>query len=183
MDPIQRIEAATEQGLKAVQGVKADQLSDPTPCTEFNVKELLRHMIGGLSMLQTAASGGKGEMPSEDLVGSDPATQYAEGRDKLLQALKDPDVLSRTWSMPFGDMPGQMMAGIAFMEHVTHAWDVRKATGQPTELPEALVKECMELVTPMDAMLRMPGVCGPALQVPDSASATEKLVAFMGRKP
>jgi len=26
----------------------------------------------------------------------------------------------------------------------------------------------MELVTPMDAMLRMPGVCGPRVEVPES---------------
>jgi hypothetical protein len=26
-------------------------------------------------------------------------------------------------------------------------------------------------------------VCGPAVEVPDSATPTEKLVAFMGRQP
>jgi uncharacterized protein (TIGR03086 family) len=183
MDPIQRIEAATALCSEAVKGVKADQMNDPTPCSEFNVKELLRHVIGGLAMLKTAADGGKGEMPAEDLVGDNPSAQYDEGRDALLQSLKQPGVLERTWSMPFGDMPGQMMAGIAFMEHVTHAWDIKKATGQPTDLPEDLVNETMGLVQPMDAMLRMPGVCGPAVNVADSASPTEKLVAFMGRQP
>jgi uncharacterized protein (TIGR03086 family) len=183
MDPIQRIEAATAVCGEAVKGVKADQLGDPTPCSEFNVKELLRHVIGGLTMLKTAADGGKAEMPAEDLVGDDPAAQYDEGRAALLESLKQPGVLERTWSMPFGDMPGAMMAGIAFMEHVTHAWDIRKATGQPTELPADLVNECLDLVRPMDAMIRMPGVCGPAVEVPDSASPTDKLAGFMGRQP
>jgi uncharacterized protein (TIGR03086 family) len=92
-------------------------------------------------------------------------------------------VFDATWEMPFGAMPGKMMAGIAFMEHLTHAWDIRKATGQPTEMPDDVVKECLELVQPMDQMLRMPGVCGPPVEVPDTASPTEKLVAFMGRQP
>lgn len=182
MDAFERIEAATAVCGDAVKGVKADQLASPTPCTEFNVKELLRHIIGGLQMLQTAASGGKGKMPAEDIVGDDPAGQYAEGRTKLLATLKEPGVFDKTWSMPFGDMPGKMMAGIAFMEHLTHAWDVKKATGQDANLPDDLVNECLGLVTPMDAMLRMPGVCGPALEVPDSATPTEKLIAFMGRQ-
>jgi hypothetical protein len=35
----------------------------------------------------------------------------------------------------------------------------------------------------MDAMLRTPGVCGPAVTVGDDASAQDKFIAFMGRRP
>ncbi len=182
MDPYERIEKATAVCGDAVNNVTPDQFGDATPCDEFDVKGLLRHIIGGLGMLQTAASGGKAAMPEEDIVRDDAGKQYAEERAKLLDVLKQPGVFDRTWSMPFGDMPGSMMAAIAFMEHVTHAWDVRKATGQPTELPEDLVSEVLEVVTPMDAMLRMPGVCGPPVET-DSASPTDRLAAFMGRQP
>jgi hypothetical protein len=41
----------------------------------------------------------------------------------------------------------------------------------------------MELATPMDEMLRTPGVCGPAVGVPESASPQDKFIAFMGRTP
>jgi uncharacterized protein (TIGR03086 family) len=122
-------------------------------------------------------------MPEGEVFGSDPGADYDDGRTKLLEAVRAEGVLDRGWKMPFGELPGSMMASIAFMEHLTHAWDLAKATGQDTELPEDLVKECMDVVTPMDAMLRMPSVCGPAVEVPESASPTEKLVAFMGRQP
>lgn len=183
MDAIERIERATAECGDAVTGVKPDDLSKPTPCSEFNVKELLNHIIAGLGMLRTAASGGDAKPPESNIVGDDPAKQYAEARSELLEVLKEPGVFDKPWSMPFGQMPGKMMAGIAFMEHLTHAWDVRKATGQSTELPEDVVNECLELVQPMDQMLRMPGVCGPAVPVGDDATPTQKLVAFMGRKP
>jgi uncharacterized protein (TIGR03086 family) len=97
--------------------------------------------------------------------------------------LRDPGVLDRAWEMPFGTLPGQMMAGIAFMEHLTHAWDVAKATGQSTDLPVDLVAECMAVVTPIGPMLRPPGVCGPAVSIPNGASEQDKLIAFMGRHP
>src|SRR5581483_6588333 len=112
------------------------QFDDATPCSEFNVKDLLRHIIGGLGMLQEAAAGGTPGMPDVDIVSDDPGAQYAEARTKLLDTVKEPGVFDKTWAMPFGQMPGKMMAGIAFMEHMTHAWDVKKATGQPTELPQ-----------------------------------------------
>jgi uncharacterized protein (TIGR03086 family) len=183
MEAIERIENATALASEKVHGVKADQLSDPTPCSDFDVRALLNHVIGGLEMLRTAASGGKAAMPEGDQFGSDPGQTYDERRTKLLDVLKDPAALERNWEMPFGSMPGQMMAGIAFMEHVTHAWDVAKATGQDTTLPEDLVKECMDLVTPMDAMLRMPGVCGPQVAVSEDAPLTDRFVGFMGRQP
>jgi uncharacterized protein (TIGR03086 family) len=69
------------------------------------------------------------------------------------------------------------------MEHLTHGWDVAKATGQDTTMPDDLVAECMELATPMDEMLRTPGVCGPAVGVPESSSPQDKFIAFMGRTP
>jgi uncharacterized protein (TIGR03086 family) len=183
MDAYERIEKATAVCGEAVSNVKPDQFDNATPCAEFNVKDLLRHIIGGLGMLDEAANGGSPGMPDVDIVSDDPGGQYAEARAKLLETLKQPGVFDKTWAMPFGQMPGKMMAGIAFMEHVTHAWDVKKATGQSTDLPEDLVNEVLGVVTPMDQMLRMPGVCGPAVEVPDSASPTEKLVAFMGRTP
>jgi uncharacterized protein (TIGR03086 family) len=182
MDPIERIERATEEGSKAVAGIKPDQLTDATPCAEFDVKALLNHMIAGLGMLHTAATGGKAVPPEGNIVSDDPSGQYDEGRAKLLEAVKTPGTLDKSWSMPFGDMPGKMMAGIAFMEHLTHAWDIRKATGQDTELPADLVKECTEVVTPMDQMLRMPGVCGAAIEPPAGATETQKLMSFLGRQ-
>jgi len=188
VEPLERIEKATALAGEAVGNIKPDQIGDPTPCSEFDVRGLLNHLLTGLEMLQTAASGGKaGDIDREsDRVGDGTALgdAYGSRRQKLIDTLKsDGGVFEKTWSMPFGDMPGAMMAGIAFMEHLTHTWDVRKATGQATELPADLVAECMEVVGPMGPMLRMPGVCGPEVTVPDSASPTDKLVAFLGRTP
>lgn len=183
MDPIERIDRATAFAAEKVKGVSQADLSKSTPCAEFDVRALLNHVIGGLGMLTTAAEGGKSAMPEGDQFGADPGADYEQRRQKLVAALRGEGVLDRPWEMPFGTLPGAMMASIAFMEHVTHGWDIAKATGQDTTIPAELVAECTEVVTPMDAMLRMPGVCGPAVSVPDDASAQDKLIGFMGRQP
>lgn len=183
MDPIERIERATECASGKVKAVTPPDLAKPTPCSEFDVRALLNHMIGGLAMLTTAAEGEKAPIPEGDQFGSDPAGAYDQRRSALITAVRGDGVLDRDWDMPFGPMSGSMMASIAFMEHLTHAWDIAKATGQDTTLSADLVMECMEVVTPMDAMMRMPGVCGPAVSVPDNAAPQDKLVAFLGRNP
>jgi len=183
MDPIQRIEKAVQHASKAVHGVKAEQYGDQTPCSEFKVKDLLNHMLGGLEMVRDAASGGSPAMPEGDQVGADPGKEYDARSARLLDVIREPGTLDRTWKMPFGEFPGQAMAGIAFVEHVTHGWDLAKATGQDTTIPDDLIAECRGVVEPMDAMWRMQGVCGPVVPVPESASATDRYAGFMGRQP
>jgi uncharacterized protein (TIGR03086 family) len=183
MDPIERIDRATAFAGQKVKQVTPQNMPEPTPCAEFDVRSLLNHMLGGLAMLTTAAGGGKATVPQGDQLGSDPGATYEERRAALLSAVRAPGVLGRNWEMPFGSMAGEMMAGIAFMEHLTHGWDVAKATGQDTTLPADLVSECTELVIPMDTMLRTPGVCGPRVEVPEDASPQDKLIAFLGRTP
>ena len=183
MDPIERIEQATKRTSKIVHGVKPDQYGERTPCSEFDVKALLNHMIGGLEMLWDAAAGGSPAMPDGDQFGDDPGKVYDERAAKLLDVIKQPGALDKTWTMPFAPMPGQAMASIAFVEHVTHGWDLAKATGQDTTIPDDLIAECRSVVEPMEAMWRMDGVCGPAVEVPADASETDKYAGFMGRQP
>jgi uncharacterized protein (TIGR03086 family) len=183
MDPVERIEKATEHASKIVHGVKPDQMDKPTPCTEFDVRTLLNHMLGGLEMLRDAAAGGSPAMPDGDQFGADPAKEYDARRDRLIETIRSGDAADKTWKMPFAEMPGQMMMSIAFVEHVTHGWDLAKATGQDTTIPDDLIAECRQVVEPMDAMWRMPNVIGPRVELPESASATDRYAAFMGRQP
>src|SRR5262249_34998282 len=129
------------------------------------------------------ASGGTAEMPHGDQFGDDPGAAYEERRRALLSAGPANGALDRDWMMPVGAMSGALMAQIAFMGHGTHGVGGRKATGQDTAVPPGLVTECFEVVTPMDAMLRMPGVCGPPVSVAEDAPLQDKLVAFLGRNP
>jgi uncharacterized protein (TIGR03086 family) len=183
VDPIARIDRATEFAGGNVRRVETGDLGKPTPCAEYDVRTLLNHMIGNMAMAATAARGEKAALPEGDQFGSDAGAAYEERRQELLGAVRGAGALERTWELPFGTLDGSLMATIVFMEHLTHGWDVAEATGQDTTMPGDLVAECMGLAAPMNEMLRMPGVCGPAVSVPESASLQDKFIAFMGRTP
>ena len=44
-NPIELYEAVSHGFAQAVRGVRADQMSNATPCTEWNVQALLNHNI------------------------------------------------------------------------------------------------------------------------------------------
>lgn len=183
MDPIERIDLATEFAAGNVQRVRPDDLEKPTPCTDFDVRGLLNHLLVATSIAATAARGEKAAVPDGEQFDTDPAAAYDERRQALLSALRSPGALDRDWDLPFGMLPGSTMSRIVFLENLTHGWDIAKATGQDTTMPGDLVSEGLEVAGPMNDLLRTPGVCGPALDVPESASPQDKFIAFMGRTP
>jgi uncharacterized protein (TIGR03086 family) len=182
MDPIEMIEKASGACLKAVQGIKKDQLSSPTPCAEFDISGLLGHIISGTTMMTEAAATGKASGTTVE-IGDDPAKTLGAARDQLLAAWKAPGVLEKTLTLPFGAMPGQMVAGILFMEQIVHAWDVLKATGQKIDIDPALAEAALEQLKPMGPMLRSPGVFGPEITIAAEAPVVDRLIAFTGRQP
>lgn len=172
---------------KLIDGVKPEQLSKSTPCTEFDVRALLNHLVGGAYLMATVAAGKPyepGAGPS-DLIGKDPSGAYKTAAEAAFGAFSDPEVMSKTLNFPFGAMPGAQGLGVAIMETYVHGWDLAKATGQDGTIP-AQVAEF--ILTAMKAQptdnLRPPAgnTFGPEVEVPDSASPSDKLVAFLGRK-
>ncbi len=183
MDPIERIDRATLFAGGNVRRIRPDDLGKGTPCPEFDVRGLLNHMLGAMTISATAALGEKATMPEGEQFGSDPGAVYEERRGVLLDALRSPGALEREWDLPFGLVPGSTMGTIVFLEHLTHGWDVARATGQDVTLPGDLVSEAMALAVPMNDLLRTPGVCEAAVNVSGDASAQDRFIAFMGRTP
>jgi uncharacterized protein (TIGR03086 family) len=173
---------------KLIEGVKPDQFSKSTPCPEFDVKALLNHLVGGNYLMATVAAGkpfDPGAAPA-DLIGNDPAGAYKTAAEASFTAYSGPDVMSKTLHFPFGDMPGAQGLGVAIMEAYVHGWDLARATGQDGTIPAPVAET---ILTAMKARstdhLRPPkgNTFGPEVTVSDSASASDKLVAFLGRKP
>jgi uncharacterized protein (TIGR03086 family) len=68
-DPISLYRAATGHASDVVEAVRPDQLGSPTPCTEWTVRQLIDHLVGGTEYLLAA----RGESRSR-------ATQVFDGR-------------------------------------------------------------------------------------------------------
>jgi uncharacterized protein (TIGR03086 family) len=80
-------------------------------------------------------------------------------------------------------MPGTVLGGFTALDIAVHGWDLAVATGQPAliddNLAEPVLAFARETIT---AETRAPRI-GPEIVVPAEASATDRLVAFLGREP
>lgn len=186
MELDQLLEQGLEQTGRVVAGVKPEQYSAPTPCAEWDVRAVLDHIIGGNHFFAAAASGQSlppGEVP--DPLGDDPAGAYAQGAKAALEAWRQPGAAERTITLPIGDVPGAFGMGLHFVDHVVHAWDIAKATGQEGILDVGLAAAAYGLVNGNigDDLRQAGGPFGPEVPCDENASAIERLVAYLGRTP
>jgi uncharacterized protein (TIGR03086 family) len=167
---------AYAQGVIA--SVEPNQHADKTPCEEWTVGDLLEHMIGVVAGMG-AVMQGQARVPF--VLDADPAAQFRDASAAALAGWRTPGALDRVIDGPGGAMPGRALAAINLLDTATHTWDLATATGQPAELPEDIAVAAMEASIMIVSPELRPGRFGPELSCPEDASATQRLVAFLGR--
>lgn len=184
---------AAHELTRLVNGVRDDQLGDPTPCPRYTLGDLLQH-VRGLAEAFTLAgrkeqpSGGSEPPPQGDasLLPEDWRGEIADWLGRLVDAWSDPAAWEgTTWIAGF-EAPASAVGITAANELVVHGWDVARASGQQLMVEDTVLAPSREFV----AMMSGPGsdeargdAFGPALPVPVGASGLDEVIAGNGRDP
>ena len=172
----------TEQLARLVNGVRDEQLPDPTPCPDWSVGDLLGH-IAGLT-LEFTSSARKEPTPARAGAGltGDWRQQVATDLTVLAEAWRRPEAYDGETHAGPVTLPGQVAAMVALNEVTVHSWDLARATGQRYDADPAAVAGATEFVRTFDAPANDDGgLFGPPLAVPDDASDLDRLVGLAGR--
>ncbi len=183
---MQRACASTERILD---GVTPAQYGLATPCERWDVRALMNHVLGTLSLgsallgdTQPDVNMAPGELPDIDLVGDDPLKAYRIGVEALLGSATG-DALTRSHTTPLGEMPGAVLGGFTTLDITAHGWDLAKATGQDATLDASLAEDVLGFARQtISDTTRAPRI-GPEVAVAPGASVTNQLVGYLGRRP
>lgn len=160
-----------------VGGIRPAQLDNPTPCTEFTVRGVLEHMIGGATVFTAAFRGVEPGQP--DL--SDPLARFGPTLAGLAEAVCSPGALDRTITAPWGEVPGEAFARFVVLDGLIHGWDLATATGQSYNPRDELVAAVQAFADEAVEPLRDGQTFAAAVEPPMSATPIERLAAFTGR--
>src|SRR3954447_17425526 len=179
----------TAAQVKAViEGVRDEQLTDPTPCAGTPVAQLLDHLVGLTLAFRLAAEKSTGGItargPQSSAEHLDPAW-----RDKLPDQL---DALAAAWRAPEAwegqaeaggvTLPASVMGVVALNELIIHGWDLAVATGQPYQPEPAALAVSMSIFPEGDTE-GTPGMFGPPVPVAADAPLLDRVIAASGRDP
>jgi uncharacterized protein (TIGR03086 family) len=153
----------------------------PTPCPEWNVGDLLRHMIQLSSFNLTVFTDVAVTATSGDL-----GETYLRVNEKLQHAVATADGSHwrRAVRVPIGMLTAQAQLMLNLKNQIAHAWDLAVATGQDATIPD-------EVATPIEVFARELFASAPSLRTGfaepvaagDAATAGERFVAVVGRDP
>jgi uncharacterized protein (TIGR03086 family) len=162
--------------------------TDNAPCTEYDVRALLSHIVGGLNRIALVGEGADAlAVPARaDGVPDDgwrAACQAARAR--ATAAWADDAKLDALVEVPWGKVPGRIALSGYVQEILTHGWDLARATGQPTELDPELASWVLavaqRILPPEPRGGEIP--FGPVIPVPPDAAPYAQLAAWLGRQP
>jgi uncharacterized protein (TIGR03086 family) len=166
---------AAEATLAVVQGVEPDRFGAPTPCPEFDVRDLLRHMTGwtGERARAAAVKSPLTDPPDDHDVTSEPGWtgRFAAEVRAAASAWSE----AGAWEGKTGlsakmEMPASFVGGLLFAEYLLHAWDLSAATGQDLVLDDDLAQALFTQVSSMADTARQYKAFGPEVAVPASGS-------------
>jgi uncharacterized protein (TIGR03086 family) len=179
-DPVDLYRRATSRAVTLADQVEPDQLREPTPCSAWNVQDLLDHLTGGTEYLLAAVQQ-RVPAPRQGTTAAD----FALGVASVLEGLQAPGALDHTCMSPLGFewSVGQAVAG-TFMDVLIHTFDLARASGQDERLDPELVDACIAMFLPdMPERGRQAGIIGPAVPIGPDATPQGVLLAAMGRTP
>ncbi len=182
MDLIEQLEIILPALQERIAQVPVENLDEPTPCSAFRIRHLLDHLIGGASAFAPQLRGD--DRPGEPPTLTDETRSAAAitAIDELLAAAKSPGAFERIVQLPFGAVPGEVLARFLTVDGMVHTWDLARATGTPYDPPAALTSSVLasarELIGPE---LRDGDTFADEVVAPADASPLIQLVAFTGR--
>ena len=163
----------------------ADDWKRPTPCTDWAVRDLVRHLVyeelWAPPLLAGATIAEVGDRFEGEILGDDPPAAWKEAAAAAVAAAT-PEVLGRTVHLSFGDFPGTEYLGQLTADHVIHAWDLARAVGGDERLDPELVRYVFDFMAPQADQWQAAGVFAPPVPVPDDADLQTKLLGLTGRR-
>jgi uncharacterized protein (TIGR03086 family) len=172
-----------------VAGVPADGWQRPTPCTEWNVIQVLQH--AALDQRAWGAAVGGTEMPGENPFG--PSGEF--GAEPLAYAEAALEASAAAWipaggdgdpvptPLPSGPMPPADAAAAAALDAAIHAWDIAVATGQGSPLSPELARALTPVARSIVEPLRQYGAYAQAIEPDPGTDDAAALLGYLGRQP
>jgi uncharacterized protein (TIGR03086 family) len=175
------LQQALADAGRLVEALRDDQWGASTPCSDWDVRDVVRHLTAGNALFAGAIAGKQVPDEGVGLLASD-AAAYARSVELLVTAATTPEALDQLVSVPFGVVPGPVAVQMRVVEALVHGWDVARATGQPTTFADDLVdrtdaftRQLLERVPPGRSPFHPPA---PAA---DDAPPLDRLAALLGR--
>ena len=181
MDAAELHRRTVETWAARMRAVAADQWDGPTPCTDWNVRELVNHVVGEDAWTMPLMRGGTiaevGGSLDGDLLGDDPLGTGQRLADEAVAVVAERLPAGEKVHLSYGDEdPAEYVRQLS-ADHLIHAWDLAAATGQDRALDAELVAEVAGWFADREEIYRGAGMVATHVDTTSDDAQTQLLAA------
>ncbi|MDA1173531.1 MAG: TIGR03086 family metal-binding protein [Chloroflexi bacterium] len=186
-DPAGSYANALDATRKFVAGMRNVDWVAATPCSDWNVRELLQHVLYGTAWIEDVFAGKTvedvGTKYDGDLIGDDALASYDAVVASAKAAIAKPGAMDQVGHLRRGDVAGRDYLTSMFTDSFIHGWDLAKATGQDATLDPALVATAFDLAKEREERFRTSPAFGQGRVADpgDDAPSQTRLLSILGR--
>ena len=181
-DDLELLERALSWTRGVLVEVSDDLAGAPTPCADWTLLDLLRHMVDSLSALAEAATGSVAlaAVPIDRTAGPE---ALARSLCDLGCAVLGGWVHASARPVELGTRPlGRgVLTEVGALEVAVHGWDVARSCGSSASLPPMLAAGLLPVAARRVGPGDRPGTFGPVVEAAGSDPASV-LLAHLGRR-
>lgn len=160
-----------------IEGVPRQAWSRPSPCTEWDARAVVDHVVATQGMFQELIG------RTACLVSDRPEQAWAAASAQTQACLDDPKIAAIEFEGFFGrNTYTDAVARFLCTDLVVHAWDLGRATGQDVRITAGDIETIRATVVAFGEAARSQGAFGPELPVPPDADDQTALLALLGRR-
>lgn len=172
---------------RATHKVGISDWDSPTPCSDWDVKALVNHIVNEQLWVPELLAGKTiaevGDKFEGDVLDDDPIGTWTTASGAARSAWLDPGTLDRTVHLSFGDTDGREYCWQLTVDLAVHGWDLATAIGAPAGIGDELATALLGFVEPELPAWQGSGMFADPVPVSEDADPETRLVALLGRRP
>src|SRR3954468_10206086 len=182
-DPLELLVVANDEFARRLRLVEPDDWRRPTPCSEWDVRALVNHVVGANVRYQLLLRGASVEQVEAtrtvDHLGDDATESFLATADRLVACFREDGALDVVAHHVTGDRTGRELLSMRILDVAVHSWDLARAIGADEDLDDDVVAFLLAYTADLDLGPRQ---FAPAdADVPRDAFPQDQLLHRLGR--
>ena len=186
-DPVELLVVANDEFARRLRLVGPDDWRRPTPCSEWDVRALVNHVVGANRRYQLLLRGAPSEQVEAtrtvDHLGEDALASFVATADGVVACFHEDGSLERSAHHATGNRTGRELLSMRVLDAAIHAWDLARAIGADETLCDDVVAFLIAYTADLDLGPQQRAFALADADVPRNASPQDQLLHRLGRHP
>ena len=184
-DPVELLVVANDEFARRLRHVGPEDWWRPTPCSEWDVRALVNHVVGANVRYELLLRGAPDKLleatRTADHLGDNALASFVAAAHGVVASFHEDGALERIAHHATGDRTGRELLSMRILDTTIHGWDLATAIGADATIDDTFIAFLLAYTADLD--IGLPAFAPPDAEISPDASPQDQLLHRLGRHP